>query len=127
MALEVPRRHERLVTLQALERPVACVHPPVHGQVCGLPKVLAALLAAIRLYPLVRPLVAPEARGVGEHAAAARAQEGLLAGVGALMALVGAELREALATGWAAIGLLCRMDPLVARERGGAGEALPTL
>lgn len=43
------------------------------------------------------------------------------------MALVGAELREALATGWAAIGLLCRMDPLVARERGRAGEALPTL
>lgn len=118
MALEVPRRHKRLVTLQALERPVTRVHPPVHGQVCRLPEVFAALLAAVWLHALVGPLVAPEARGVGEHAAATWAQEGLLAGVGALMALVGAELREALAAGWAAIGLLCRMDALVARERG---------
>lgn len=118
MPLEVPGRHERLVTLQALEWPIACVHSPVHGQVRRLPEVLATLLTPVRLHALMRPLVAPEARGVGEHAAAAWTQEGLLARVSTLMALVGAELREALATGWAAIGFLRCMDALVARERG---------
>lgn len=118
MTFEVPGSHECLVTLQALEWPVARVHPPVHGQIRWLPEVFATLLTMVRLHALVRPLVAPEARGVREHAAAAGAQKGLFTRVSALMALVGAELCEALATGWAAIGLLCRMDPLVARERG---------
>lgn len=79
MPLEVPGSHKSLVTLQALEGSVAGVYSTVHGQVSWLPEVLATFLAAVRLYTLMCPLVAAEARGVREHAATPRAQEGLFA------------------------------------------------
>lgn len=127
MPLEVPGGHKSLVTLQALEGSVAGVYSPVHGQVGWLPEVLATFLAAVRLYTLMCPLVTAEARGVREHAATPRAQEGLFARMRALMALVRAELCEALTTSWAAIGFLGCMDTLVACEGRGSREAFTTL
>lgn len=79
MPLEVPGSHKSLVTLQALEGSVAGVYSPMHGQVGWLPEVLATFLAAVRLYALMCPLVAAEARGIRKHAATPRAQERLLA------------------------------------------------
>lgn len=127
MPLEVPGSHESLVALQALEGPVTGVHSPMHGQVGWLPEVLATLLTTVRLHALMGPLVAAEARGIGEHAATARAQEGLLARMCALMALVGAELCKAFTTSRAAIGFLGCVDPLVAGEGRRSGETFPTL